>query len=241
MALYPLDIINGIFSIIFIVISLLVGFRILSKYFKFNEKIYLFVGATWIFISEPWWPSGISFLLALTNEVGLPTQIYFLIGNIFTPFVIVLWLVAFTEFLYTEKRKLILIIFTIYGIIYEILFFVFLFINPDIIGELNPPVDVNYKSFIMFFLISFLAIVVFTGVLFARLSLQSDNPEVNLKGKMLLVAYFAFTIGALLDLSIPQNALLIIFARLILIISAFFWYGGFILPKWMRKIFLKKN
>ena len=241
MALEPLDIINGVFSIIFVVISIMVGLIILSRYFKFKEKIYLLVGATWVFISEPWWPSSISFLVALNNEVGLREQIYFLIGNVFTPLAIVLWLVAFTEFLYTEKRKQILIIAAIYGVIYEILFITFLFINPDIIGELNPPVDVNYQSFTMFFLISFLAIVVITGVLFARLSLQSDDPEVKLKGKLLIIAYIAFTIGALLDSAIPLNAVLIIFTRLILIASALFWYGGFILPRWMRKLFLKSK
>ena len=241
MALEPLDIINGVFSIIFVVISIMVGLIILSRYFKFKEKIYLLVGATWVFISEPWWPSSISFLVALNNEVGLPAQVYFLIGNVFTPLAIALWLVAFTEFLYTEKRKQILIIATIYGLIYEILFLTFLFIDPEIIGELNPPVDVNYKSFTMFFLVSFLAIVVITGILFARLSLQSDDPEVKLKGKLLIVAYIAFTIGALLDSSIPLNAILIIFTRLILITSAIFWYGGFILPRWMQKLFLKKK
>ena len=241
MALEPLDIINGIFSIIFVLISLLIGFIILSKYFKFKERIYYLVGVTWIFISEPWWPSSISFLVALSNEVGLSAQVYFLIGNIFAPLSIALWLTAFTEFLYTEKRKQILMIFAIYGLLFEILFFIFLFVDPNIIGVLNPPVDVNYRYFVMFFLLSFLAIVVITGILFARLSLQSDDPEVKLKGKLLIVAYITFTVGALLDSSIPLNAVIIIFTRLILIASAIFWYGGFILPRWMRKLFLKKK
>ncbi len=54
MSLNTLDTINGIFSILFVGISLLVGLIIFSRYFKYKEKVYLLVGATWIFISEPW-------------------------------------------------------------------------------------------------------------------------------------------------------------------------------------------
>lgn len=241
MSLNTLDTINGIFSILFVGISLLVGLIIFSRYLKYKEKVYLLVGATWIFISEPWWPSSLSFLVALNNERGLPQEIYFLIGNVFVPLAIILWLLAFTEFLYTEKRKLILLIFTIYGLIFEIIFFVFLFLKSNLIGELNPPVDVNYKYLILIFLLSFILIVVISGLLFAQLSLKSDDPEVKLKGKLLIIAYATFTVGAILDSSIPLKEFTVIFTRLILISSAIFWYGGFLLPKWMRKFLLRQK
>ena len=241
MSLSPIDTLTGIFSLIFVAISLFVGFVILSRYFKYKERIYLMVGATWILISEPWWPSSVSFLVALSNGVGIPPQAYFLIGNILVPLAIVFWLLAFTEFLYSEKRKLILSIFAIIGVVFEILFFSFLFLNPDLIGDLSGPVNVNYKSFIMVFLIIFLLIVVITGFLFANLSLKSKDPEVKLKGKLLIIAYISFSVGALLDSSVPFNEATIIIIRLILILSAICWYGGFILPKWMKKFLLKNR
>jgi len=239
MSLSPLDTVNGIFSLIFVAISLVIGFIILSRFFKYKEKIYFLVGATWIFISEPWWPSSLSFLIALINGIGLQSGVYFLIGNIFIPIAIVLWLLAFTEFLYSEKRKLFLSLFAIIGTIFEVLFFAFLFLNPSLIGELNGPVDVNYKSFIMVFLILFISIVVITGFLFANLSLKSEDPEVKLKGKLLIIAYTTFSVGALLDSSVPFSEATIIIIRLILILSAICWYGGFLLPKWMKKYLLK--
>jgi len=241
MSLSLLDTLNGVFSLIFVVISLLIGFIILSRFFKYKERIYLLVGATWIFISEPWWPSSLSFLIALINGVGIPKGVYFLIGNIFVPVAIVFWLLAFTEFLYSEKRKLILSIFAVIGTIFEILFFSFLFLNQSLIGELSGPVDVNYKSFIMVFLILFLLIVVITGFLFANLSLKSEDPEVKLKGKLLIIAYITFSVGALLDSSVPFSEATIIIIRLILIMSAICWYGGFLLPKWMKKLLLKSK
>ena len=241
MSLSLLDTVNGVCSLIFVSISLLVGFIILSRYFKYKERIYLMVGATWILISCPWWSSSLSFLVALSNDVGITPEAYFIIGNILVPFAIVLWLLAFTEFLYTEKRKLILLVFALYGFIFEILFFSFLFVDPNLIGELNPPVDVRYNSFIMIFLISFLLIVVVTGFLFANLSLKSKDPEVKLKGKLLIIAYIAFTVGALLDTAITLNEVTIIITRIILIISAICWYGGFLLPKWMKKYLLRSK
>lgn len=240
MTLSFLDTLNGVFSVIFVAISLLVGFTILSRYFKYKERVYFLVGSTWVLISSPWWPSSLSFLVALSNGVGITEEAYFLIGNILVPVAVALWLLAFTEFLYTEKRKLILSIFAIIGLIFEVLFLIILFLNPDFIGELNI-VDVNYKSFIMIFLIFFLLIIVVTGLLFANLSLKSEDPEVKLKGKLLVIAYITFSVGALLDSSIPLNEALIIITRLILIVSAFFWYAGFLLPKWLKKYLLKKK
>ena len=240
MTLSFLDTLNGVFSVIFVAISLLVGFTILSRYFKYKERVYFLVGSTWVLISSPWWPSSLSFLVALSNGVGITEEAYFLIGNILVPVAVALWLLAFTEFLYTEKRKLILSIFAIIGVIFEVLFLIILFLNPDFIGELNI-VDVNYKSFIMIFLIFFLLIIVVTGFLFANLSLKSEDPEVKLKGKLLVIAYITFSVGALLDSSIPLNEALIIITRLILIVSAFFWYAGFLLPKWLKKYLLKKK
>ena len=240
MTLSFLDTLNGVFSVIFVAISLLVGFTILSRYFKYKERVYFLVGSTWVLISSPWWPSSLSFLVALSNGVGITEVAYFLIGNLLVPVAVALWLLAFTEFLYTEKRKLILSIFAIIGVIFEVLFLIILFLNPDFIGELNI-VDVNYKSFIMIFLIFFLLIIVVTGFLFANLSLKSEDPEVKLKGKLLVIAYITFSVGALLDSSIPLNEALIIITRLILIVSAFFWYAGFLLPKWLKKYLLKKK
>ena len=243
MSLDLLDIINGTFSLTFVVISLIIGFLILSRYFKYKEKIYFLVGMTWILISEPWWPSSLSFLVSLNNGEGLTPALYFLVGNTLVPLAIALWLIAFTEFILTEKRKIILIAFSVLGILFEIIFFILLYVNPNLIGTLTgtPPVDVSYKSFIMIFLLFFILIVVITGLFFARLSLKSKDKEVNLKGKLLVVAYITFLIGSILDSSLPLNELTVIFTRLLLIVSAICWYGGFLLPKWMKKLFLKKK
>jgi hypothetical protein len=70
-----------------------------------------------------------------------------------------------------------------------------------------------------------------TGIIFAIKSMRLDDPEVQWKGRFLLLAWISFGIGAILDASLPLNALTIIIIRLILISSAIEFYFGFFLPK----------
>ena len=238
------DYIAGSFSIAFVIVSIIIGIKIISKHKDFREKAYILVGLTWIFISEPWWPSSISFLIALfTNTNGLLSapSIYFIIGNIFVPLTTLIWLAAITEFLFQEKRKMLLIIFAVYGIGFEAIFFYFLFTDLTLIGHLEGLVDVTYKFVVMGYLLSMIAVLLVPGLLFALHSRKFEDPEVKLKGNLLIAAFISFAIGAILDSAIPLNEIAVIVTRLILISSAIEWYGGFILPKWMRKIFMKSK
>lgn len=58
---------NGIFSTIFVVISVIIGLRILLRYSKFEKKELITVGLTWIFLSSPWWSAVYVFWGALFN------------------------------------------------------------------------------------------------------------------------------------------------------------------------------
>jgi len=92
-----------------------------------------------------------------------------------------------------------------------------------------------------------------TGITFARKSIKSENKEVRLKGKLLQFAFVAFTIAALLEKTIRSILLGIVFTdptnpvlsialvvdRLLLILSAIAFLGGFLLPNWMKKILTK--
>jgi hypothetical protein len=92
-------------------------------------------------------------------------------------------------------------------------------------------------------------VLLVTGTLFARRSLRSDNEEVKLKGKLLLAAFLSFSIGAILDSMIggilgdndPLLPIMVVIVRIILISSAIEFYGGFILPKWLKDLFLKQT
>ena len=94
-----------------------------------------------------------------------------------------------------------------------------------------------FQIFFIFILISF----VFTGIIIAMISMRAENLEIKLKGKLLLLAFILFAIGAALDAVGPLIPLTVVLTRIILILSAIAFYSGFILPNWMKKLFLKEE
>ena len=190
-------------------------------------------------MSAPWTPSSISLITYLLFDIVLPIEILLFIAIFFLPFVQLFWLTVVCVFKRIKKRKIILGIFTIEGIIFEAFFLLNLFTNPSAIGEFSGTFDMNYKLVINLFLFSLLILFIITGTMLARESLKSDDPEVKLKGKLLFLAFYSFIIGSILDIFSATSILLLTIARLVLILSAFEFYGGFILPNWMKRIFLK--
>jgi hypothetical protein len=80
-----------------------------------------------------------------------------------------------------------------------------------------------------------------TGFVFARHSLQSDNRELNLKGRFLIIAFICFTIGAVIDVIGAENPteLTIFLARTFIILSSICFYIGFTMPRFIKEMFIK--
>jgi len=201
-----LHITNGILLIIFCSIAIYVGLRIMSKYFKYRQTDLLLVGFTWIALSSPWFPACISFILVfIFNAAPLGPQAYFLIGNIMLPPAMVAWLIALLNLFKVQKRNLFIILCAIVQAIYLIIFLYFLMTDYSVIGVLIGDTDVLYHGFVSIYLMATVLILFITGLLFARASLKSDNREIRLKGKLLIVGIVSFTVGALLDTLLPLS------------------------------------
>jgi hypothetical protein len=243
MALELLDILNGTFGLIFVGISIILGLIIVSKYFKNKNVNFLLTGFTLVFLVSGWYGTSVSFLVALsTGGDGLFFETIMLFNFLPLPASLILWIIAFTNFLYKEKQKLFLIGAVIIIASFYSYFFFFLFTDPIVIGEKISPVDTKGNSLVLsIFLVILLSIILVTGVKFALETMKVENPETKLKGKLLLIAFPSFAIGGFLDALIPSTALTLIIFRLILISSAIEFYGGFILPNWLKKIFLKEK
>ena len=92
--------------------------------------------------------------------------------------------------------------------------------------------------------------MVITGVIFAQKSVKLEDREVRLKGKLLRAAFITFAVAAILDSLLgtifenpadPLLAIMVVVVRILLILSALEFYGGFLLPRWMKEIFMKKE
>ncbi len=237
MALEEIEIVNGLLATIFVVISVLVGVRILVKYFELKKRVFLFFGITWILIVCPWYPFMVSFLFALATDKAISLQLYVLLGNILIPFGIVVGVAAFTELKFHESQKILVIIFGIIAVIMEILLIYFISFDPKFIGKLNGRVDFEYSLFFQAYLLAMLVVILIAGISFSYESVKKDDPIVKLKGKLLLIAFVSFSIGTAMEAIVPLNFVTLVVTRLFLLLSALCFYGGFILPKWMGRIF----
>ncbi len=252
MGLELVDVLQGSFSLVFVIISLIIGITILSKYSQFKNRLYILVGLSWIGVSIPWVPDSVSFLMNIFVQQSLPVGLYFIIGNVFLPIALITWLTAFTDMIYRNAQKKILIITIILSILFEIIFFTLFFIDIDLIGVINPnrPFTVEFDIFITVYLLLIILVMLITGVIFAQKSVKLENRDVRLKGKLLRAAFITFTIAAILDSLLgtifedptdPLLAIMVVIVRILLIFSALEFYGGFLLPKWMKELFMKKE
>ncbi|MFX0070199.1 MAG: hypothetical protein ACFFAO_03825 [Candidatus Hermodarchaeota archaeon] len=229
-----IDFLNGTFSLIIVIIFTILGLKIVLRYFKVKNRQVLYAGIFWTGLAEPWYGSAFSFLCYLITGQGLPPEPYMLIANIGIPFLISTWITAVTDLVYQKHHKIIRIIFAIYGIIFEIYLFYFIITDISMIGELQGVVDVAWVGFVRIYLISLIVILAITGTLFSKELLRSENPENRFKGKLILIAFWAYCIGGVLDTGLPVNPLTLILSRTIVISSSIFFYLGFLLPQFIR-------
>lgn len=252
MTLELVDYLQGSFSLIFVIISLIIGITIISKYFEFKNRLLILVGISWIGVGNPWMPDSISFLMNIFIEESLPVEWYFMIGNCFIPVALLTWLIAYTDMIRKKAQKKVIIITILLSIIFEIVFFTLFFIDINLIGEINPvrPFTVNFGIFITIYLLLVILIMLITGIIFAQKSVKSEDREIRLKGKLLRAAFISFTVAAILDSLLgtifedptdPLLSIMVVAVRILLIFSALEFYGGFLLPRWMKEIFIKSE
>ncbi|TFG04234.1 MAG: hypothetical protein EU539_11185 [Promethearchaeota archaeon] len=234
-----LEIIHGTFTLIFIVISILVGIRILLKFLDFKEKEYITVGLSWIFISSAWWGAGFSFLSILLVQQTLNPVVYLLIGNAFIPIAIICWIYSFTKLAYPHLTTKLLLIYLIIYIPYEIYIIYSLIVDPSLIAEIRGTFYAQPRLLVMIFQILGVLTAFVTGVIFSKNSINSEDAKVKLKGKLLLLAFILFTVGAFMDAVITLTPITLIIARLILITSSIFYLFGFLLPDKIAELLLK--
>ena len=163
----------------------------------------------------------------------------FFIGNFFTPIGLIFWLIAFTQLMYERYKVPILVLYVIIGVVFEIFLIYFLITDPSEIGELTGIVDVNYRSFVMIYLLIVAATLIASGLLFAKETIKSNNPKIKWSGIFLLIGFISFNISAVLDAIVSTNPIALILVRILLISSMLEIYSSFNMPKFLERILIK--
>ncbi len=232
---------TGIFSIIITAIFLIVGFLITLKYREVKNKIFILVGLSWIGLSFPWMAVSIHFLLLILLNSALAEGIFFFIIIGLVPFTQICWIMAISDFTNVKKKnqKIIFIISLSLAIIIDIIFIYMLMTDVSSVGWIEGALLVKFTLFISIYLMIMVGIWAVIGFIFVKESLKSDNPEIRLKGKFLLLAFVSFIFGAIIETVIMIITITVI-GRIVLIISAFFFYCGFMLPRWIKELMMRE-
>ena len=236
------EFLQGSLALIFIIISFIVGIKLLMKYNTHKQNTLLFAGLSWILIVSPWFNTGFNFLYVVLTGNSMSDQIYLLIGYSWVPLPLVFWLIVYTDLKLKKKQKLVVSIAIIQGILYEIIFLYFIFTDFSVIATKEGIFNDELTTPFLLYILVVLVIAIFTGFSFGLESFKSTNPEIKLKGKFILAAWISFFVGALLDAGLfAFTALLLILVRIILMSSAIEFYFGFFLPKWLKELLLKEE
>ena len=78
------------------------------------------------------------------------------------------------------------------------------------------------------------------GLWFGRESMKSDDKRLKLRGKLIILSFFLVLLSSGFEIFFSEIPLFIL-GRIIVTFSAIFFYGGFILPKWIEKLFLREG
>ena len=236
-----MELLQGIFTSIFVVISIILGMMILLKYFKYKQRDFVFVGLAWIGMSFPWVPDAINLFLILFFNTILSETVYFFIVIGLLPIPLFSWLIAFTDLFTIKTQRIILVIDLILSVIFEIFFISILIIDVALVGRFVSVFQPEYTIIFQIYFLSIIAIFSTTAILFTLNSRRSENPEIKLKGNLLFIAIIFFVFGAIMDAIIPLTSVTLVITRITLIIAAVMYYNGFILPNWIKKRILKNS
>jgi len=236
--------VSGITALLAVSIGILHGIIVLSRAVKTKERIVFSFFLAVVFTLSPWFPSGFGYLIWLITQGGfLENSFYILLGTIAIPIAIIAWLDVYMTTIRPGKRNLVLVIFGIISIVFEIYVFYFLYFAPGapiygLLGIISPanPLDIDYKGFVLIYEAIVVLTAVSTGIHFSITSSKIEEKAMLWKGRFLFLAFFLFGIAAIADAMIELDPIFIIIIRSMLIFANFFFYVGFLLPKWVRKL-----
>ena len=241
MELTPLEIFYGSFTLLSVVISTILGILFALKYKKYRKVDYLAVGITWFLLASPYWSDALQFISVMVIGIQISTNLYYFLANAFIAPMYITWIFALTNILFVKRKKIFRIIFSIIAVVVETLFLIAFFINPNFIGEQKSAFVVEWTIWVQIYLLFSIILFLITGFLFARASLKSENPELKLKGKFLILAFITFTIGTIIDVVGAESPteITIFLARTFVIISSISFFIGYTLPKFIKDRFIK--
>jgi len=233
--------ISGILSFIHNLITIFISISVLRRAIKTKRPMYYILALFMLFSAAGYYQIGLNYLYwVLTREVFF-YEIKVLIGTGGIGIATLLWLYIYFDMLYKKVKKIGLIIYSIFVIVFYGYLLYFLFFAPGapivaLIGTEIFPYEVDYSAFVLIsFIFSLIITTITTYHLAIKIMRDKGNRELRWRGRFLAIGMTLIMISAMLDVNIPDIIFLTISIRIIGIIAIFFIYLGFVPPNWVKR------
>ncbi|MFX1443417.1 MAG: hypothetical protein ACFFHV_08390 [Promethearchaeota archaeon] len=229
--LSPIGWLNSLTGSCVVIFGCMFGLYFMYKSKQSNAKLLFFTGILTIFVSLLYLGQFIDFLaILITGENLHPYQLYAILCYIWVAPAVIFGFYLGAEIIIPERKKVIVIIYTFIGIIFEVFLFLdtnnsFIFRLPAHPGE--DIIDVNFNRtsptfiLIVFFLLSAL---IFNGVGFIYKSFQSTG-IIRKRFLFLSIGWIMFVLAGALD-SLTSPGIGLFLVRIGMLSSSWFWYFG---------------
>jgi len=214
---------------------MLIGIKIALKYFNTKHKSFLFIGIAIFGTYFHYIPVVVNVIYTFWTSELLPVEFNLLVGFSLIPIIQILLYLGFSEMIFKKNRKIMIFLITCWGIIFSIILFYFTLTDASVLASVINPVKMKFE--IIFIILTFLALIFFIipFFIFSIDALRSNDPEVKLKGKFLIIGAILYPMGSIFDIVSEDIILFVLIARIMGIISSIAIYLGMILPERIKK------
>ncbi len=229
------------------IFSIVIALIILLKAIKSRERMLYFAFCLMFFTFMVWYNHFIGYFYWIFTSELLPYELSIVMTEMFYPIGILCWLYIYVLGSSITKKNTVIGILVFYIIIYEIYMSYFLFLAP------NAPVEAYIASIVEltitphgFIMITAFIFIVSGCVSGIHFSIKAMNRENNIgvrwKGRFLLIAFVLFFVQLVIDIVSPLEFIALnVASKIMLLIVIFFFYLGFLLPTWIRKIIARNK
>ena len=229
MAVTEYELIYGISTIVFIVISVFIGVKITLKYKDSRNFVFISVGLAWILLTSSWWGSAASFMYAVFN-LTIVDFWYLFLSNFFVPLALIAWFYSYLTLVHETKIKLMKYIFIIF-LVYEVIFLILLIIDTAYIGEILGVAYWKGSIFTMLFQLSSLLVAAITGIHFGTQIRKQEGKTFKTRGIFIIYAFASFLVLGLLDAIVTLDSLSLVIIRIMFVVCGVAYYFGFFYSK----------
>ncbi|MFX1257397.1 MAG: hypothetical protein ACFFAN_06045 [Promethearchaeota archaeon] len=232
----------GIFTLIYIIIISVIAVKMIIISFRVNNKAMLYAGLSHIGLAMAWSGCAFCFISIVFFNVIAPIELYFLFHGIYIPIALFFWTITCLILLkikLTIRKWLEIVLGIIFGIVL-VIYIAIIFIDATLLGTYSNEIQVNYSPFYEIFLLYCTIHAISIGFWLAIQASKSVDQRVRLKSKFIFSSYSIYAVAAFLEITILYMDVIIL-ARILMVFMSILFYGGFILPKWMEKLFLRNK